>query len=227
MKCVVTPVAGFSLIELALVTVVLGVLAGGMIASLDGQLRVRHYRETERTLARVELALEGFAIANGARLPCPDTDGDGFADRAHGLDPSGPCQVAEGQLPWVTLGVGRADGWGRVFRYRPDSGFVSLYGIPNPPNSVDGLAVRDAEAGRRLTLANPHAPAAVVFSCGRNGRADGFNAETVSGCSAPISASVLRPYAHGRPGADFDDVTVWISKNVLLGRLVAAGEWPR
>ena len=220
---------GFSLIELAIVMFVLGILGSGMIATLDAQLRVRDYRETEQTLGRVELALEGFVVANGARLPCPDADGDGVADPASAGRADLPCEVVEGGLPWKTLGVGRVDAWGQGFRYRPDGAFVAAGGIPLPPSTADGIVVFDAERGARLTLSNPDAPAAVVLSCGRNRAADGANVRRAVrrevGCGSSFTPS--KRYAYGRPRVDFDDVTLWVSRNTLLARLVSAGEWPR
>ena len=69
-------------------------------------------------LEDIREALIGFAVTN-ARLPCPDTNGDGQEDR--GLGPVAPnrvCDVPLGNLPWSDLGVPQFDSWGRLFIYR-------------------------------------------------------------------------------------------------------------
>ena len=219
---------GFSLLEVALVIVLLGIMAGGMLGSLQARLANHHYREAERELARAEQALLGYAAANGARLPCPDINGDGAPDREE--NNVAWCREDEGDLPWALLGVPRFDPWGSTLRYRPDRAFLLAAGLENPPDMRDGIRVTDRADGASLTLAAPHGPAAIIFSCGRNGLADGENASnnpsgTPSGSGDPGNPADPT-YEYGRPGEHFDDVLIWVSKNVALARLISAGAWP-
>jgi prepilin-type N-terminal cleavage/methylation domain-containing protein len=219
---------GFSLIEVALVVAILAIIGGGLISSIGARLINKRIAHTERHLRDARTALVGFAAVNDARLPCPDADGDGKAD---GIAPERAvtnafCEVADGGLPWRTLGVAAHDAWGNVVRYRPDAAFAHPNGLASPPNTRDGITVLEARTGVALTLGDPHAPAAIVYSCGTNGQADGENVpvNAPSSCRDGVVLDIV--YAYGPPGADFDDVVVWVSKNVLIAHLVAAGAWP-
>ena len=59
---------GFTLVELAVVLAIFGLLLGIMVIPLGTQVDQRRFAEAERQLAAVHEALLGFAIANG-RLP--------------------------------------------------------------------------------------------------------------------------------------------------------------
>ena len=120
--------AGFTLVELAIVLVVVALLLGGLLVPLTMQIEQQKIRETQKAMDEIKEALIGYAIANN-RLPCPDSDLDGLEN------PPTPtvalntpvvgqttqtfsCPVVEGGLPYQTLGVSREDGWNNRFRYR-------------------------------------------------------------------------------------------------------------
>ena len=220
---------GLSLIEVAIALAVSALLLGGLMVPLAAQIDRFRLRETEAALHQALEALTGYAVSHGNRLPCPDIDGDGAEDFPG--SPTAPCRGIEGDLPRATLGITGTDGWGRLLRYRGNDALTGPGGMPRPPNTRGGLRIVDARTAERLTVSDPEAPAAIIFSCGANGRPDGENDGTGGspvGCTNPI-----RPdpgYARAVPGragtGSFDDVVVWMSKNVLLGRLVRAGTWP-
>ena len=105
-------VGGFSLIELAVVLVIIGLLLGGAIAAIDAtQTQTRRSQQADQ-LEDVRDALHGYAMVNG-HLPCPDDldddtspDPDGNEDRDPGSD---ECDSNTGALPWKDLGLGRSD----------------------------------------------------------------------------------------------------------------------
>ena len=220
---------GLSLIEVAIALAVSALLLGGLMVPLAAQIDRYRLRETEAALAQALEALLGYAASHGNRLPCPDIDGDGMEDLPGTT--AAPCRGTEGELPGATLGIPAVDGWGRPLRYRGNDALTGPNGVPRPPNTRGGLRIDNPRTAERLTVSDPEAPAAILFSCGANGHPDGENDGTggsPAGCSNP-----LRPdprYAHAVPGRagfeGFDDVLVWMSKNVLLGRLVRAGTWP-
>ena len=130
---------GFSLIELAVVFLIVGLLVGGAIITLSGQFEVRNVEETQRRLEAVKEAILGFAIVNG-RLPCParyvsPTDNsaglESFCDAASGtctpttaLRTHGNCSsFYDGYVPAVALGLPvdskgfTLDAWGNRVRY--------------------------------------------------------------------------------------------------------------
>ncbi|MGC9455897.1 MAG: type II secretion system protein [Halothiobacillaceae bacterium] len=85
---------GISLVETTLVMVLLGTVLvfGWRLADLAGT-RVQDLR-ADVSLGEADAALTGFAALH-ARLPCPDTDGDGLENCDEG--------DAVGALPWATL----------------------------------------------------------------------------------------------------------------------------
>lgn len=126
--------AGFSLIELAIVLVVVALLVGGLLVPLTMQIEQEKIRETQKAMEETKEALIGYAIANN-RLPCPDSDLDGLENPpTPTVAPNTPvagqttqtfsCLVVEGGLPYQTLGVSREDGWNNRFRYRVTPAFT-------------------------------------------------------------------------------------------------------
>lgn len=216
---------GFSLLEMAIVLAIVGLLIAGLLPSLTSQIEQQRRTETLKQLADIQQALLGFAIING-RLPCPTTVADP-ANAAYGEEATSCASnpAAEGYLPWKTLGVpasdawgskrnNAGDGWGGYWRYRVDRNFASSISISTTFSS-DALAVRD-NAGNSLTSTSKR-PIAIVYSTGPNLTADGQNASFES------TAGI---YQGDAPAANFDDILIWISRPLLLNRLVSAGKLP-
>lgn len=219
-----TPVSprmrGFSLIELTIVIAIMGLLLGGLLVPLGTQVDIQRYNQVEHQLTELERTLFGFAVLN-SRLPCADKTGDG-------VENGGCAPGDEGFVPWVTLGINGVDAWGRPYRYRVDSNFTTS--IPLPPDTTESLLVQD-RASAPLTIADPDAAVAVIFSCGKNGIPDAENDDdgtpnVTAGCgnsSTPSNAT----YTQGVFTENvFDDALIWISKNALIGRMVQANAWP-
>lgn len=61
---------GFTLMELTVVLVIVGLLLGGLLVPLSAQRDVDFAKATDKSLADIREALIGFAVING-RLPCP------------------------------------------------------------------------------------------------------------------------------------------------------------
>ena len=61
---------GFTLIEMAIVLMIVGLLLGGMLVPLSAQMDQRNISDTQKSLSEIKEALIGYAMANG-RLPCP------------------------------------------------------------------------------------------------------------------------------------------------------------
>ena len=61
---------GFTLIELAIVLLILGALFAGILIPFTTQVELRRVGETQKTLLEIREALIGFAAAKG-RLPVP------------------------------------------------------------------------------------------------------------------------------------------------------------
>jgi len=137
---------GFSLVELAVVMVIVGLLLGGMIATLSVQIDQRNHSETQFRLEAAREALLAYAIANG-RLPCPATSASAGAEVRLATGVCGATGTAfdyyggvsggvtGGLLPAVTLGFQPVDtsgfaidAWGNRIRYA-----VSMVTTPAHP----------------------------------------------------------------------------------------------
>lgn len=111
---------GFSLVEIAVVMVILSVLLTIVAVPIATQLTQRRVAETQRLLDLAQQALLGYAAANG-RLPCPATDGvtigltNSLGDEkfaAGGSAMNGQCEYWAGYLPAVALGLSPVDSQG-------------------------------------------------------------------------------------------------------------------
>ena len=112
---------GFSLLEMAVVLVIVGLLLGGLLGNL-GTLQARQREErTQRQLDEIREALIMFAVVN-RRLPCPAAPATADSVAGAGLERAptllGCTGGAVGVLPWATLGLPQTDAWGRRFTYR-------------------------------------------------------------------------------------------------------------
>jgi prepilin-type N-terminal cleavage/methylation domain-containing protein len=246
---------GFTLVEMAIVLMIVGLLLGGMLVPLSAQMEQRNISETRKTLDEIQQALIGFAIVNG-RLPCPADGTTPTGGTNAALVPAGQeykigatCANAEGVLPWATLGVSETDAWGRRYTYHVAT-------APTPPlypwsDSLDGtgaggcnitvgvsfqlcssanLDIRTAALPGGTSLTSGGVPV-VVVSHGKNG----YGAYTPSGGS-PLAPSPDADEADNSDGdvhfvsktttRTFDDLVVWISPNILFNRMVAAGKLP-
>jgi prepilin-type N-terminal cleavage/methylation domain-containing protein len=130
LSCKLEKAQGFSLVEMAVVLVILGFVIGALLLPLQAQRENTFRIETENQLEVARKALIGFAQTNG-RLPCPAT-----ADSA-GLElfDGNACDANGIFLPAATLGIQptdtdgfAVDAWNNRIRY-----FVTQVDNPNAP----------------------------------------------------------------------------------------------
>lgn len=125
--------AGFTLIEIAIVLVVIGLLLSGGLVALGPVVENAQVTQTNNKLDKIEDALVLYAIQNSC-LPCPSdatpaTGTEGIQHTNAGADVSGVCagaggtacfSGAQGVVPWQTLGITQADAtdeWGTLISY--------------------------------------------------------------------------------------------------------------
>ena len=119
-------VSGFSLIEMAVVMVIVGIVISIIATVLPSLIQITKIKKARALLEKADYSLEGYLIANN-RLPCPDINGDGIADPNNGND----CNCYAGDLPYHTIGLSNGDDvWGNPIRY-------SVYGAAGSPSMID------------------------------------------------------------------------------------------
>ncbi|KQM70126.1 prepilin-type N-terminal cleavage/methylation domain-containing protein [Xylophilus sp. Leaf220] len=100
--------SGFSLVELSVVLVVLGLLGWAVAGSYDNTGALRDRDRATQSAESLREALRAFALRNG-RLPCPDSSGTGWEGDAAGVCTPG---TEGGWLPYRSLGLDvPADAW--------------------------------------------------------------------------------------------------------------------
>jgi len=161
---------GFTLVELSIVVVILGILALSAIPMSASLLTNARVKDTEQKLDAIENALEAFVIENG-RLPCPaglkkvtsdidedtgDIDEDtGFGRELGGgssdcidSDTSG-CTLSGtlyyGAVPTRDLGLpdsAGSDGWGNKISYVVEGAFAETDGFSKTSSSAATINVQ-------------------------------------------------------------------------------------
>jgi len=158
-KNLMDPHKGFTLIELAIVLFIVGLLMAGFLAPLAESINQERRAQTQDRLNEIKEALYGHAITNG-RLPCPDcrangvgtcpgagTLNDGIEDFNVNLidcavdpNPGGanPLDILEGNLPWATLGISQFDAWESWFTYGVSDSAADIIGTGTPGTGCVG-----------------------------------------------------------------------------------------
>lgn len=216
-------VLGFTLVELAIVLLVLGLLAGAIVLPIAVRTEQRFYDETARNMEDVRNALLGYAAVH-KHLPCPDSAGnDGVEDFVAG---TGLCSAAQGNLPWVTLGLGSEDAWGQAFLYRVTSAFAQRAPAASfTLSSTGNLRVCQTAACAAPLLSSD--AAAIVVSRGKNrgscSAACPDEVENYDNDNDFVSRVTGQP---GSTGGEYDDIVLWISPKLLFSRMIGAGQLP-
>lgn len=230
---------GFSLLEMAVVLAIVGLLLAGLLPSISSQLEQQRRSATRQQLDEIKEALYGYSIIN-KHLPCPASQVSGMEDRNLS---SAACNQRVGFLPAASLGLNGFDAWGRAFRYSATPVFTDASSVFAIGSSAD-ISIRNLDGS---ALSNASAIPAVIISPGANGLF-GTQANGVTlGNSASLSEfNVARQQANvsGLSGAgvvffsadhtarsspadeEFDDLLVWISPAILINRMVSAGKLP-
>lgn len=246
-------IQGFTLVEMAVVLVIIGLLLAGALMPLSAQMEQRRNSETQKALDEINQALIGFAVANG-RLPCPAPATTATGSSGAGLEGTTGTGSAltctnvngVGVLPWATLGVNETDSWGRRYTYRVTvqfargaTGQTAFTGTACPPPtnplyaafalcSQGDLTINSSTAGSTVSDKIP----AVVISHGNNGN----GAYTSQGTPLPAGAdadeqdnqlaSGNTTFISKAATSTFDDLVAWVSPNSLMNRMVTAGKLP-
>lgn len=225
--------SGFTLIEIAIVLVIVGLIAGTLLPLLGGQVNNQYRRTTITSLANVQQALIGFAISNG-RLPCPDRDGDGQEDRT-GANSCFTANFTNDRLPSATLGVSATDPWGQTFRYRVSSNFADSIATDAacPPSATNPNISFGLCSNGDINISNgdggfvANLIPAIVFSLGENfGITNGLSTEELENRNNDVNF-VSRSFRNVQTTAGgFDDLVTWVPTTTLTIQMANAGRLP-
>lgn len=171
----------FTLVEMAVVLAIVGLLLGSLMYTLSAQTDQRAREQTQRTLEQAREALLGYAVANG-RLPCP------AAPAATGVESpavGGNCtNYYDGFLPAITLGFQPVD--------------VEGYALDAWNNRIRYAVARDLSAAATScvgTFATPHFTHKVNLK--QNGMSCQPNSNDLLICKSTTSAPAPTPGSCG------------------------------
>ncbi len=229
---------GFSLIELAMVMMIIAVLLGGLFVAIGDSTNNVRRTNNSNLLKQVEEALYGYAQLNG-RLPCP-------VDHL-GAEFCGPDAILHGFISYTELGLPSSsnteglllDIWQNPLRYSVHRDFTNRADLSNLfenwPNTIPNDLLEICNINDPCDGSRPGSVPAVVLSLGENWA--NFNAGDFSSTFESLNAggqqlgeywinSTGRFYAIPYNDANFDDQLVWLSPHILFNRLLRAGRLP-
>ena len=242
--------SGFSLIEMSIVLVIIGLLLGGLLLPLSTQQEIHNIKKTEQIIDDTLDAIYGYIYIN-EYLPCPDTNRDGLEDLAsgaacNGLPDSPPdcCAAQQGDVPWQTLGSAKGDSFrGNTLAYRIDEEYQQRSGqstattLCNPASPIAQASMRvctDGTDALSCVASSITTSAGIaVWSYGKNGwgatndqggvnQAPTSNFETENTDDDDDLVRAIRTNDTSSVG-EFDDILRFISHETLCAKMVDAG----
>ncbi len=197
---------GFSLVEIAVTMVIIGLLAGGGTSLVKAMSDLKVRKETLAYLEQTRTALISYVNNNG-RLPWADTDGDGDEDSSSG----------SGDIPYLDLVVKPADPNRRVLSYEMNPNLGT-------DRSTSCQALRAGLSGDPEVVdvdgsTSPFSVAAVIVSAGAmdaDGNGNVLDRVTV-GAHRGNNASGNPNYIRFFNTDTFDDFVAYIGEHELYG----------
>jgi prepilin-type N-terminal cleavage/methylation domain-containing protein len=248
--------AGFTLVEIAFVLVIVTILLGYTVAMFPLQQELKQYRHAKAEMDSVIEHLIAFAQVNG-RLPCPDTSaGGGTIDGEEDRLGTNACEAYFGFLPAKTLGMNGKYNAAGVLVDPWDSGYG--YAISNinagadanidlvTPNGIrdegianvmpDLLICDDSDtlgmdldcddAGSNVVGGSNGEVAAVIISLGKDSAIPATSNIQAENLDNFNDGSLDKVYIFSPRRDDYDDLVRWISTNFLFSKMIEADQLP-
>lgn len=232
---------GFSLVELSIVLLVIGMLSSSVVIPLVSSMKQARVKQTTAQLSHIRQAMHGY-LASAGRLPCP-INIDRRAFEQHDIDQ--PCAVAHGALPAAPLGVmgeqsatgALLDPWGRPYHYSvslTDHQEFGQVGVPDWLSMGEPAAVgaSNLEAAMELcrVVSSKSCSARnlianqivwVIFSEGQMNEGLGLQSENRDRDNVFVHSAYS-----SNPNQPFDDQLIWASRSELVYWLLKANWLP-
>ncbi len=218
---------GFSLIELAIVMVILGLMLGTMLIPLSTQRDLSNRKATETLLDEVHDALLGFAAAHG-RLPCPATNASNGQAAPTGAATT--CTQPHGLVPARTLGLSGTfdannrllDAWNNPIYYS-----LSLAGSGSYSNAITlntgpaSLRICQQSSCTATTIVAEQI-VAVIHSRGADGAQTPASPDQLA--NTDLNNDFVSTTLREDPATGFDDLLRWLSPSTLTYALLRSGQ---
>lgn len=226
---------GFTLVEMAVVLVILGLVLSSLLLPFTAQIDLRNYAENKKMMNDIKEAILGFGVSNGY-LPCPAISAlNGMEDRNI---VTGACNSRKGFVPWEALSVPKLDAWGHTYEYSVTPAYANSVTKIGLTTTTDITVRTRINGGGLINLSNANAVPMAILSHGKNGflgySNDGIQVTNTSATNVDEVANgtstnvfISRDVVNQTTGGgEYDDVIVWISPNLYINRLVMAGQLP-
>lgn len=242
---------GFSLVELAVVLVLIGIIMTMGLKVAVSTLGNAAYSETKSKQEMIKTALIGYFRAY-RKLPCPDNSAGVSSGAASATCTANPAD-GYGVVPWQTLGIPRdlvIDGWGNYFTYRVSNGTggsrdwtsdskssPSAFDINELRNPTSALTIQELDAAGTALVTTTSKAVVVLLSHGKNGAgakttkvaarlptADA-GADEQTNATDSTTRFVLRPVneSSGATGGPYDDLLSFMTPQDILQPLLNEG----
>lgn len=218
------PAHGFTLLELSISLLIIGLLSSGLLLGLSAQRNISDSLAAQHQLDEIRETLVGFALANG-RLPCPAKAQLASSEIQAGKE---DCTLQHGVIPWVSLAIQESDPWGNRFSYYASDRFTgSLLSNGNASFTLDTLGNANIYDSSGKTLASD-LPAVIICHGARPLGAFLSSGTQVSGATNEEyeNADADLTFISHSPTPSFDDLVTWVIPSLLKSRMVSAGKLP-
>jgi len=242
--------SGFTLVEMAIVLVIFGLVLATLLLPLSAQRSMASQAQTANTLDSARQALLGFVQANG-RLPCPATNNGTaiFPDDTGNSNPngSGACIHQSGFLPGTTLGISPTDpqgfaldAWNNRIRYALTKANSNAFTTNNGLNNL-GIAALTPDLRVCASSTSTSCTAsinlinnavAIIYSVGETGaqgsigkpdEMENLNATGTAKLDTVFVSHDIAKLPQTNPN-EFDHIVTWISPYVLYNAMIQAGQ---
>lgn len=171
---------GFSLIEMAVVLLIVALLLGGLLPTVSSQIEQKNRADTRKQLDEIQQALIGFIVING-RLPCPASPTSNGLESFCTTTTPGVCGAEiippailpthgrcaspyDGFVPAATLGItpvdtnGYAlDGWSNRIRYAVSTVSTSnVYTFTAAPSVMSTVGISNLNGDLNVCASSPN-----------------------------------------------------------------------